>query len=152
MDSHQSTSDDSLKSLRSPNPQHSESLLNSEVLSGLPIVDEVTVTTETCLSAIISSSLQVVSGTPLEDAEDRCGDPGECKNSDTGDACNTVEDKTTPSPEQTRLSDELGEDDLMNVARSTDNETNKWRRLLHRKRACSEVGLYKCVCHSTLHA
>ena len=147
MDSHQSTSDDSLKSLHSPSPQHSESLLNSEVLSGLPtcIVDEVTVTTETCLSAIISSSLQVVGGTLLEDDEDRCGDPGECKNSEAGDACNTVEeDKTTTSPEQTRSSDVvLGEDDLMNVARSTDNETDKWRRLLHRKRACSEVGLYK---------
>lgn len=140
--------DNNIKSLliQSPTEQQSGCLLQDEILSDLPIVDEVTISTaEASLSAVISSSLQVVSRDTLEDEQDDDDADDSEVHETSDDVCDAAVDESHagPSPKPSVSSDEeLGEDDLVNLARSTDSETGKWQSVLHRKRPCIEVSTY----------
>ena len=103
---------------QSPTEQETASLLQDDMLSDLPIVDEVTISTaEASLSSVISSSLQVVSSSTVEEEQDDCTD-GEMHDSITEEVCNAVDETNVASSPKTSLSseEELGEDDLVNLA------------------------------------
>ncbi len=143
----QSPADSKIKSLLSQSPaaeEQNECLLQDEILSDLPIVDEVTISTaEASLSSVISSSLQVVSRATLEDEPDDCSvADGGVHDPTDDDVCDAMDGSIVgASPEPSLSSNEelLGEDDLVNVARSTDSGTEKWQSALQRKRSCTEV-------------
>ena len=116
-------------------------LQNEEEFKDLSVVDEITVTTETSLSDVISSSLQAIDGTAVEDIEpftsvynDSCeaGDPGvACEGCDLAEPVNTsIEEDgqkvdSTESLMQTQPSEVL-EEPSTGQAMEDDGEMGSW--------------------------